>query len=157
MRALGLTGIAIGLAIGLAAFDAGPARADRNAFGLRGGVTDDPDTLFMGGHVAIHPRSVRRLRIEPSLELGFGDNSDFITIRANLNFKIMFPISRDAAFYPLLGPNLYYVNPDNRDDYSDFGLNLGAGFAFSGFAFDLIVGVPNDIPDVTFTFSYTFW
>lgn len=131
--------------------------ANRNPFGLRGGVTDDHDTLFIGGHVAIHPRSVRKLRIEPSAELGFGDDADFITIRGNLNFKIMFPISSDAAFYPLFGPSLYYVNWDNGVDYSDFGLNLGAGFAFSGFAFDLIVGVPDGIPDVTFTFSYTFW
>jgi hypothetical protein len=102
-----------------------------------------------------------RLRIEPSAELGFGDEgADFFSIRVNANFKYMVPMSRNAAIYPLFGPSLYYINFDdcsgNCDD-TGFGLNLGAGVDISGFGFDLVVGVTNDVPDIAFTFLYTFW
>ena len=100
-----------------------------------------------------------RLRIEPSAEIGFGDDADFFTIRVNANFKYMVPLSRNAAIYPLFGPSLYYFNFDNCSgdcDDTDFGLNLGGGVDFSGFAFDLIAGI-SDVPDIAFVFSYTFW
>ena len=153
------TPLLILLVIGPAVLDARPATAGPTAFGLRGGITDDPDTAFFGAHMATHPDSLWRLRIEPSLELGFGDDADILTLRGNLNFKIMFPVSHDAAFYPILGPYLYYASydcdPGDCDD-TEFGVNLGLGFAFSGFGLDLVFSVP-DAPDITFTLSYTFW
>lgn len=140
---------------------AGTALANTTPFGIRGGVTDDPDTFFFGGHLAIHPDRAPELRIEPSFELGFGDNyynDDLVTIRGSLNFKYMLPVSRQAAFYPLFGPGLYYRNPDNGGSYTEFGLNLGFGFAFSGIGIDVILGLPDDdLPQLAFAFSYTFW
>lgn len=150
----GVAGVA-----GPALLDARPAAAEPTLLGLRGGLTNDPDTAFFGGHVAFFPSSMRRLRIEPSAELGFGTDYDLFTLRANLNFKILFPVNRDAAFYPVIGPFLYYrsydCDPGDCDD-TDFGINLGMGFAFSGFAFDFTLGLPRDRPDFAFTISYTF-
>jgi hypothetical protein len=141
-----------------AVLDPAPAAAEPTLFGLRGGLTDDPDTVFLGGHVAFYPTDLRRLRIEPSFELGFGEDAIDFTLRGNLNFKIMFPVSRDAAFYPILGAYVYYLSFDDCEgcDDSEFGLNLGAGFSFSGIGIDFTVGLP-DYPDFTFTLSYTFW
>lgn len=141
--------------------DARPAAAEPSAFGLRVGLTDDPDTLFLGGHMALHTQSIRALRIEPSMELGFGDDVDLLALRANANFKIMFPVSREAAFYPIIGPYLYYITLDEDTgcgdcDETEFGINLGIGFAISGFGFDFAFSLP-DAPDFTFTVSYTFW
>jgi hypothetical protein len=143
---------------------ASPAAAGPTLFGIRGGLTDDPDTVFLGGHLAMYPSSSSRLRIEPSFEVGFGDydryeDDEVFTLRGNANFKILFPVSYDAAFYPILGVNVYYINWDcgfaDCDD-TDFGLNLGLGFSFSGIGFDFTFEIP-DQPDFTFTLSYTFW
>ncbi len=158
MRHLRFTILSLILALAApAVLDPAPAAAEPTLFGLRGGLTDDPDTVFLGGHLAFYPTDLRRLRIEPSVELGFGDPVDF-TLRGNLNFKIMFPVSRDAAFYPIIGAYLYYMSFDDCDgcDDTDPGLNLGLGFSFSGIGIDFTVGLP-DRPDLTFTLSYTFW
>lgn len=161
MRHLRFTILSLILALAApAVLDPAPAAAEPTLFGLRGGLTDDPDTVFLGGHVAFYPSDLRRLRIEPSFELGFGDDDLDFALRGNLNFKILFPVSRDAAFYPILGAYLYYADFGDCDgcDDTEFGVNLGAGFAFSGFGFDLTFGLPTDsYPDITFTLSYTFW
>lgn len=131
------------------------AHAQRRAFGIRGGVTaDGPDTAFFGVHGAIHLRGARLLRLEPSAEFGVGDGLDF-ALRFNLNFKYMVPLSRQTAVYPLFGPSIYYASFDSGSD-TDVGINVGGGFALSGFFFDFALGV-SDIPDFTFTVGYTFW
>lgn len=147
-------------AAGPVVLDAKPAAAEPTLFGIRAGLTDDPDTIFFGGHVAFYPSGMRRLRFEPSMELGLGDDADLLSLRANANFKFIFPISREAAFYPIIGPYLYYLSydcgPNCDGDDTEFGINLGLGFTFSGFGIDFVVGLP-DYPDLTLTFSYTFW
>jgi len=138
-----------------------PARAGGVSGGIRGGITDDPDSLFFGGHISIRPgRSA--LCIEPSFEMGLGDwadEFDFFTLRFNGNVKYLLPLgSYHTAFYPIFGLAVYYLKMD--DDHggghnNEVGVNLGAGFAIYGFLFDLTVGLA-DIPNITFTFGYTF-
>jgi hypothetical protein len=114
------------------------------------------DSIFFGGHLSIAPPSVRNLVIQPSLEMGFGD--EFFTLRGNLHFMFMIPISGDAAFYPLFGPSLHYI--DWEDGYEDTaaGINLGFGFEFSGIGLELYFGLPrSNLPDLTLALSYTFW
>lgn len=138
-----------------------PAEAAPTAFGIRGGFTDDVDSIFFGGHVSIAPRSVRNLLIQPSLELGFGDNGgnvDFFSIRGNLHFMFMIPISGDAAFYPLFGPSLHYIDWDDGYEDTAAGIDLGIGFEFSSIGLELTFGLPRDnLPDLALTLSYTFW
>lgn len=136
------------------------ALAAPSAFGIRGGVTDDVDSIFFGGHIAIHTQAVPNLRLEPSIEFGFGDDDvdDYFTIRGSLNFKYMIPLDQRTAFYPIFGPSLHYIDHDYFGDDTEAGLDLGIGFAFSGIGLDLIFGLPNDnLPDITLTISYTFW
>ncbi len=130
--------------------------------GIRGGITDDPDTGFIGGHLAIDIlRS--HLRIEPSLELGFGDHGldDYFTLRFNGNFKYMVLLNRQMRFkvYPLIGLAIYYHNWDNANgdhDETDVGFNLGGGLELFGVLFELAVTLPDDMPDLTLTFGFTF-
>jgi hypothetical protein len=151
-----------GLMVVAAPMAPGDAEASPNGVGLRGGITDDVDAFFFGGHVAIHPARIRKLVVEPSLELGFAESNaiDF-TLRANLHFKILFPVGRQMAFYPLFGPSLYYVNWDEgyrAGGNSELGMNLGMGFEISGFGVELALGLPDDnVPDFSLTFLYTFW
>ncbi len=154
---LGLT--VLGLALFL--LTPAPARAFGASGGIRMGITDDPDSFFFGGHASIAPGRIP-LRIEPSLELGIGDwedDMDYFTIRFNGNVKYLLPLgSYRTAFYPIFGLAVYYFNWDNDygdDDHTEVGVNLGAGFQLYGFLFDLVVGIA-DIPDITFTFGYTF-
>lgn len=137
--------------------------------GLRAGITDDPDTGFLGGHLVIIPRGIP-LRIEPSLELGFGGyghHDDFFILRLNGNFKYMFKPSRHRPIYlyPILGLSMYHINYD--DEYYDchrydcshteMGINLGFGVQLYGFMIDLTFGAGgNPFPDLTCTFGFTF-
>jgi hypothetical protein len=158
MRKLRLT--ILTLIVGAAwLLSAAPALAAPTAFGIRGGITDDADAIFFGGHVSIAPGSARNLLIQPSLELGFGDEGiDFFFLRGNLHFMYMIPISRDVAFYPLFGPSMHYVDYEDGYEDTEVGLNLGMGIEFSAIALELILGLPQDnLPDITLTISYTFW
>jgi hypothetical protein len=134
------------------------ASAGGNHVGVRGGVTDDPESVFFGLHLLAGPHG-RGLRIEPSLELGFGDDFDFFTVRANGNFKYAIPIGQrrgGAYLYPLFGPSLYYFNLDDcsgdRCDDTEIGINVGMGLEISALFFDIAAGI-GDIPELTFTFG----
>jgi hypothetical protein len=159
MRKLRL--ITLAFTVGAAWFlAAAPASAAPTAFGIRGGVTDDVDAIFFGGHVSIAPSGTRNLLIQPSLELGIGDeDAEFFFLRGNLHFMWMIPISGDAAFYPLFGPSLHYIDWESRyEDDTRFGINLGIGFEFSSVGLELYFGLPRDnLPDITLALSYTFW
>lgn len=145
-----------------------PSLGHAQAPGIRGGFTDDPDSVFLGGHLAFQGvGNVSELRIEPALELGIGEvgrDVDFFSLRFGANAKYMFPLGGSGfSAYPLLGASIYYINFEDEfcgrfdDDCDDLeaGLQLGGGFEYEGFALDLYVGV-FDIPDVTLALLYTF-
>jgi hypothetical protein len=140
-------------------FNAAPASAAPTAFGIRGGVTNDVDAIFFGGHLSIAPSSMRNLVIQPSLEFGVGDEGiDFFFLRGNLHFMYMIPLSGDAAFYPLFGPSLHYVDWEDGYEDTEVGLDLGIGFEFSSIGLELYFGLPQDnLPDITLALTYTFW
>ena len=136
-----------------------PVFAGGPSWGIRGGITDDPDSFFFGGHASFGMSRVRHLRIEPSLEFGIGDEGvDFFTLRGNVHFKYLFVIGRGAALYPLFGPSLYWIHIDDcNGDCSELevGMNLGFGFSYVDLFFEFALGVA-DVPDITLTVGYTF-
>jgi len=133
---------------------ASPAGADVN---LRLGLTDDPDTIFIGVGADIPLTGGRSglLVIEPSGDLGLGEfgDRDFFTIRGSANFKYFIPVGRDAMAYPLGGVSIYYINVEDGGSDSDIGINLGGGIKFRQFGFELQLGV-EDVPDLTFLFFF---
>ena len=133
--------------------------------GLRIGISDDPDTLFLGFLYGIPIADVGSsvFLIEPGVDVGFGDDVDFFTIRGSANGKFLFPVGA-VALYPLVGLSLYYLNVDRcgrNDFFGDdcdhlgVGLNLGGGINFDRFNLELILGV-NDVPDLSLSFGIFF-
>ncbi len=150
-----LTVTVITLSLGAAsAAEAGP-------FGVRLGITDDPDTIF-GGFVWEVPLSGGQsgsFVVEPGLDVGIGldDPVDF-TIAGTAHFKYLIPIGgRGSYAYPLFGPMLYYINFDDRrrdDDDFEVGVNIGGGIRFDRYEIDLWFGITDHIPDLAFAFTF---
>lgn len=138
---------------------AAPAQANP---GLRLGVTDDPDTLFLGFfYEAPVTRAGRSFfALEPGIDLGFDSDVDFFTIRGTLNGKFLFRAGRRFFLYPLVGLSIYYINVDcpfeDCDDTSA-GLNLGFGMRIERFNVELSLGLDDDdLPDFTASFGFLF-
>jgi hypothetical protein len=67
-----------------------PAAAQFGApagWGLRLGVTDDPDQVVGGFHVSFGD-VVPRLRLQPSLELGSGDDTTVLTLTLPVHYRV---------------------------------------------------------------------
>jgi hypothetical protein len=137
---------------------AAPALAQTRQWGVRGGVSADPDQFFIGGHYETRPL-VDRLTFKPNIEIGFDDES----VLAALNFEFAYTIpvrNKPFSVYFGGGPS---VNIFNRDDEGEGdGDNVGPGFNFmlgmqlnQGLFFEVKLGVI-DSPDFKFTVGYTF-
>ncbi len=139
-----------------------PAAAqDRRQFGVRGGVSADPDQFFVGGHYETRP-IVDRLTFKPNLEIGFDDES--VLAAVNFEFAYRIPIERKPFFvYVGGGPAVNIYNRNDGDGTGDGDEdNVGPGFNFllglqlnQGLFFELKLGVV-DNPDFKFTVGYTF-
>jgi hypothetical protein len=152
----------LALSAALAAFLAlsATAQAAPPGFGIRGGLSEDPDTIFFGGHVGFDV-IVPQLRLEPSAVLGLGleDGVDYFTLWFNLNGKYRFPLPNGMFIYPLLGLSIMYINVDCEGfrgdcDDTELGLNLGGGIEFGQFFVDL--HLTTDYPDFAVLLGYTF-
>ena len=126
--------------------------------GIRGGITDDPDTFFLGIQAEFQIGR-QPLVIEPSLDFGIGEGgADFFSLRGNLHFKYRIRVAPRQSVYPLFGPSLYLIHVDDCNGdctRTDLGFDLGFGYSYSRFSIELGVGVW-DVPDITLTLSYTF-
>jgi hypothetical protein len=134
------------------------AQAWAQGFGVRGGVSVDPDQFYFGGHYETDAL-VDRLHFRPNLELGLGD--DLVTTALNFEFVYKFPTRSGWRLYAGGGPavNFYSFDDDGgRDDDTETegGLNFLFGAeARNGLFFELKVGAI-DSPDLKFGVGYTF-
>jgi hypothetical protein len=147
-------------ALALALAITGPSPRTQADPGVRVGLTDDPDSLFVGFFLE-EPLSYGRsaiFAIEPGADVGFGRDVDYFTIRGTLNGKVLFPVGRSAYLYPIFGLSLYYINFDdcNGCDDTSVGGNLGLGFRIDRFNFELTFGIDDAAfyPDITFNFGF---
>lgn len=146
------------------------ATADDLGFGLRGGLTTDPDTFFVGGHLQFSGLipDTDALVFEPSVELGFGDETigngpgavDYTTLRAAADLKWMLHPGSDSTlhFYPLVGLSIYNLSLSDCDgdcSSTELGLNLGGGVSFGAIAVEVALGT-GDTPELSARVSYTF-
>ncbi len=124
--------------------------------GIRGGITDDPDSLFLGVQAAFRIGRGPVL-IEPSLDFGIGEN-DFLSLRGNLHFKYLIRIAPRQSIFPVFGPSLYLIHVDDcvgDCTRTEVGIDLGFGYSYSHFSIELALGAW-DVPDITLTLSYGF-
>lgn len=99
-------------------------------WGIRGGLSVDPDQIFIGAHINAG-EFAPKVRFQPSFEIGFGN--DLVVGAINLDALYTF---RARGWQPYLGGGLGLAVIDadgNRrgDDFNvEAGLNLIAGFEY---------------------------
>jgi hypothetical protein len=126
--------------------------------GIRLGLTDDPDTLFVGFfyEAPLSWAGSGFFALEPGVDLGFGENVDFFTLRGTLNAKYLMPLGTSVLLYPIFGISIYHINFDCRGcDDTSAGVNLGLGMRLDHFNFELSAGL-RDLPDITFSVGFLF-
>ena len=139
---------------------AAPAMAQGRQFGVRGGVSADPDQFFVGGHYETRP-IVDKLTFKPNLELGFDDESVLAAI--NFEFAYTIPIERKPfSVYFGGGPAVNIFNRtgggggEGDEDHVGPGFNFLLGLQLNqGLFFEIKLGVV-DSPDFKFTVGYSF-
>lgn len=133
---------------------AAPRAAAQQGPGVRGGISIDPDQAYIGAHYVTAPL-VDRLRFQPSVEVGVGD--DLTVVALNFEFAYYFPAGRDWQMYAGGGPAINIIDSDFRDSSdSEGGFNILLGVAHRrGLFFELKVGAV-DSPDLKFGVGYTF-
>jgi len=128
-----------------------PAHAQQG-FGVRTGVSVDPDQFYLGVHAGVGPL-VSHLWFRPNLEIGFGDNVTLIAINAELAY--FFPTKSAWKLYLGGGPALNIYDHDGGSD-TEGGLNFLFGVQHrGGFFVEAKVGA-FDSPEFKFGFGYTF-
>jgi hypothetical protein len=122
-------------------------------WGIRGGLSIDPDQIFVGAHINAG-QFAKRVRFQPSFEIGFGN--DLVVGSVNLDALYTF---RARGWQPYLGGGLgiALIDADRNGRGDDFnveaGLNLIAGFEYGThrlLLLELRVGV-GDIPNFKVT------
>ena len=147
------------VAVGLIALAASvpPASAQGGA-GVRAGFSVDPDQFFIGGHFVTSP-IWDRLRFQPNVEAGFGD--DRTVIAFNMEFGYWMPVNADWHAYVAAGPamNIFSGNGNGKGNDGDDvgpGLTVGVGLRRrGGLFFEVKVGA-FDSPDFKMAVGYTF-
>src|SRR5262245_3150690 len=135
----------LGIMVGLAA----PASAQD--FGVRAGVSSDPDQFYFGAHAQTAPL-VDRLRFRPNAEIGVGD--DVTVVALNFEFAYFFPTSQSWQFFAGAGPALNIVDTENdTDPKGGFNILLGVEHR-KGLFVEFKVGMI-DSPEIKFGVGYT--
>lgn len=147
LRLLLIGGLA---SVGLLAAE--PAHA-QGGFGLRAGVSVDPDQFFVGAHVDAGPL-MKRLWFRPNLEVGFGDDVTLLSINAELAY--WFPSSGAWRAYAGGGPGLNVYESDGSGSETEAGLNFMLGVAHRGGFFVEAKAGLFDSPELKLSFGYTF-
>ncbi len=138
--------------VSLAALAAPPAAHAQARAGVRGGMSANPDQVYIGGHVETPPL-VDHVRFRPNVELGFGD--DVTTTALNLESVYAFSSRQPWHLYAGGGPALNFYRAHGSTD-STSGLNLLVGAERrDGLFFEAKFGA-FDSPDFKFGVGYTF-
>jgi len=134
-------------------------------WGPRVGMTINPDQIHFGAH-ADFGNFADHVRVQPSLEIGFGDNLTIFAI--NLDAQYRFASTWDV-WTPYLGggPGILFVSIDSKNDKIDgttdteFGLSAVGGIEKGlangqRFFLEARLGMI-DAPDLKFTAGWTFF
>ncbi len=151
MRASALAAVTI-LALAPLTAHAAPVRA-----GIRFGVTDSPDQIAVGAHVAAG-QIADRLQFFPSGTLGLGDN--LTTVQLNADARVLLPLEGSAwKLYGGAGFGFVHYDPDGGEGVSGSGANFLFGAETPGrghtFLVELRAGT-GDLPDLAFLAGFTF-
>ena len=126
--------------------------------GIRGGVTVDPDQ----GHVGMHINAgnfARRLRFQPSFEVGFGSDRTILMIHADALYMFdadgWSPYAGGGLGVGIIGRD---DGPGDDDVNVEAGVNIVGGFEWGSanqYLLEARAGI-GDIPDFKLTIGYNF-
>jgi opacity protein-like surface antigen len=145
---------------------AAPASAE-TAWGLRGGVTFDPDQVHVGAHLNAGELFENGYFL-PNLEIGFGDNLTVVALNPELVYRFTKRGSTPWGFYVGGGLGINFVSWDDGDfpgrgdtSDTDLGLNILGGMSRrlsqgNDFFVELKLGLA-DSPDAKITAGLTFF
>ena len=122
--------------------------------GLRAGFSASPDQFYFGGHYVTKP-IWDRLRFQPNVEAGFGDDRTVVAI--GMEFGYWMKVGPDWQAYVSGGPamNIFGSSGKGGDDVGP-GLTVGIGLRRrGGLFFEMKVGA-FDSPDFKLAVGYTF-
>lgn len=145
-----------------------PAAHAQGNWGLRGGVTFDPDQVHVGAHVYAGQLFERGYFV-PNVEIGFGDHATLIAINPELVYRFDHRTASRWGFYVGGGLGINIWNWDDgdfpghdrgRDSDTDLGLNALGGMVrrlASGneLLLELKIGLV-DSPDAKVSIGLTF-
>ena len=132
------------------------ARAE-TSFGLRGGLSVDPDQFLIGGHINFEPIA-ENVYIVPSAEAGFGD--DIFTLSFNGDVQYRFETDSGVRPYAGGGLSLYFVDFDGGSD-TELGVDVLGGIFFNQDSdtpmfVEAKAGLTDEVPDWKFIFGINF-
>jgi hypothetical protein len=128
----------------------------QTGFGLRAGVSADPDQFHFGAHFASDP-FIDKLTFRPNLEIGVG--SHVTTLAANFEFAYKIPIPKSQlSAYIGAGPalNVYRFSAPRSNTDTGGGFNVLIGLEHRRGLFGEIKVGALDSPEFKFTIGYTF-
>lgn len=130
-------------------------------WGVRGGLSSDPDQFVLGMHLELGEMA-ENLYLVPNCDIGLGDDVTVFTLNPDIVYRQ--PLSGAGEFYFGGTLSLVYVNVDTGDtkvdnDDTELGIAGIVGYrlpAENPFFFDLKVGIIDDYPDLKVMAGYTF-
>ena len=130
----------------------GVAGARAQGVGFQGGMTIDPEQVYVGTHLETKAL-VDRLHFRPNVEGGFG--SDLKVATVNLEFIYKLPLEGTSwTLYQGSGPAIVIQRFEGQSDVKG-GLSVVFGFAHAnGFFTEFKVGALNT-PNLKFGVGYT--
>jgi len=135
--------------------------------GVRGGVGLDPELVMVGAQGEFGPFAGGKLAARPSLELGFGEVTDFVAVNLEGIFRMPFADRNNWAFYAGGGLGLNFTKLGfaveteeediNFDDFEfDTGLNIVAGAIARSGVFMEVRAAAYSKPSIQLVVGYSF-
>lgn len=140
-----------------------PAQADPltyEGWGVRAGLSGDPDQFVIGMHMRLGELA-ENLRLEPNVDIGFGDDLTVFTLNPDLTYSV--PVEGAGSFYFGGTLSLVFARFDAGDDSnSDTDLGIAAIIGYllpvtnEAIGIDLKLGLSDEYPDLKVMATYTF-
>jgi len=89
------------------------------------GFSIEPDQYVFGVQSILG--RLQAFQFAPSIDFGFGDDLQTITINTHLLYDLFSPPETRAVFYIGAGPAFFLPKPDGRDRNTEVGVNLLGG------------------------------
>jgi len=155
-RSLGYLSVSVTVVL-IAVFSSSSAHAQQG-FGVRAGVSAEPEQFYFGGHATLGP-VVEKLYFRPNFEVGVGNGNTLVALNAEFTYWV--PLRGKERWNVYLGGGpaaniLTFGGVGNRNTHVGPGFNFLVGLAQRRGLFTEIKMGAIDSPSFKFGIGYTF-